>query len=53
MSPQLGLSPFCLWADFGVSCAGTSVWELGLRLELDLQSVYQVNSGLVLNIGKW
>lgn len=56
MSTELEVSPFCLWADFGVSCAGSSAasaWELGVRLELDLQSVYQVSSGLVLNIGKW
>lgn len=56
MSTQLEVSPSSLWADFGVSCVGSSAasaWELGVRLELDLQSVYRVSSGLVLNIGKW
>lgn len=56
MSTQLEVSPSCLWTDFDVSCVGrsaASAWELGVRLKLNLQSVYQVSSGLVLNIGNW
>lgn len=49
------VSPFCLWADFGLSCVG-KLCSLSLGAGGQVRAgftVYQVGSGLVLNIGKW